>query len=57
MSVASLIGPSLFAGTFALAIDPRFAQGLPGAPYLLAAALLAVATLIAARVATGHAPR
>jgi len=57
MSVASLMGPSLFAGTFALAIDPRFAQGLPGAPYLLAAVLLAVATLIVARVATGHAAR
>jgi DHA1 family tetracycline resistance protein-like MFS transporter len=47
--VANLLGPSLFTQAFARAID---AQGvhLPGAPFLLAAGLLAAAALLATRV-------
>jgi hypothetical protein len=43
MGIASLMGPGLFASTFALGIDPHFGALLPGAPYLLAAAVLAFA--------------
>ena len=49
MGIASLIGPSLFAGSFALGIAPRLGAILPGAPFLLAAALLAAGMGVAAR--------
>jgi DHA1 family tetracycline resistance protein-like MFS transporter len=39
--VAGLIGPGLFTQTFAAAVSPRAAWHLPGAPLVLAAALLA----------------
>jgi DHA1 family tetracycline resistance protein-like MFS transporter len=48
MGVANLIGPGLFTMTFALAIDTAPQWGMPGAPYLLAAILLAVAIVVAA---------
>lgn len=50
MSVASLIGPGLFAGSFALGIDPAHHAFLPGAPYLIAALLLATGFGVAYRV-------
>jgi DHA1 family tetracycline resistance protein-like MFS transporter len=46
--VAQMLGPTLFAGSFALAIDNGW--GLPGTPYLLAAALLAAAMALGWRV-------
>lgn len=49
MGVASLIAPSLFSLTFALGIDPHHGAPLPGAPYLVAAILIALAGLIAWR--------
>ena len=50
MGVASLIGPSLFTGAFALGIAPSLGAPLPGAPYLVAAVLLGLGLLIAERV-------
>ena len=50
MSIASLIGPSLFTGSFALGIDPAHGAVLPGAPYLVAALLLAAGFAVAAVV-------
>jgi DHA1 family tetracycline resistance protein-like MFS transporter len=49
MGVANLIGPGLFTLTFAFAIGTAKDWGLPGAPYLLAAGLLAMAILVALR--------
>jgi DHA1 family tetracycline resistance protein-like MFS transporter len=49
MGIANLIGPSLFTQTFAFAIGPAKAWGLPGAPYLIAAWLLAMAIVVALR--------
>ena len=46
---ATMIGPLLFAGTFAWAIGSGAKFGLPGAAYLLAGALLAGAAYLAAR--------
>src|SRR5215468_10780178 len=47
MGVANLIGPGLFTLTFAFAIDAG--RGLPGAPHLIAAMLLALAIMVALR--------
>jgi DHA1 family tetracycline resistance protein-like MFS transporter len=51
--VAGIIGPTLFAQTWALAIEGRApgAAPLPGAAFLLAAGLLAIGALLAYRVA------
>lgn len=49
LGVANLIGPELYMQTFAFAIGAAIDWGLPGAPYLLAAALLAVAIAVAWR--------
>ena len=49
-SIAFIIGPFLFAQTFAWFIDPKRSFYLPGAPYYLAAALLFVAMLLATRL-------
>lgn len=51
MSIASLIGPLIFTSLFAWAVAPGPGQALAGAPFLLAAALLAVATVVAVRSA------
>ena len=48
-SVAQLIGPFLFTLTFAWFIGDKAPVKLPGAPFLLAGALLALALAIAAR--------
>jgi DHA1 family tetracycline resistance protein-like MFS transporter len=56
MALAGLIGPGLFAYTFARAIAPESPWHLPGAPFLLAAAMLVGATALAwwaTRPATG----
>jgi DHA1 family tetracycline resistance protein-like MFS transporter len=50
MGIANLLGPGLFTQTFALFIGAGAAWHLPGAPFLLAALLLAVATIVAWRV-------
>jgi DHA1 family tetracycline resistance protein-like MFS transporter len=49
--VAQMIGPSLFTRAFAFFIGPARPLHLPGAPFLLAAALLIVAIGIALRAA------
>jgi DHA1 family tetracycline resistance protein-like MFS transporter len=49
MALAGLIGPGLFSQAFARSIAPDAAWHLPGAPFLLAAALLAAATALAWR--------
>lgn len=46
--VAQMLGPTLFAGSFALAIDRGW--GVPGTPFLLAAALLLAAAALGWRV-------
>jgi DHA1 family tetracycline resistance protein-like MFS transporter len=49
MGVANLIGPGLFTLTFAFAIGAAKNWGVPGAPYLVASALLAMAIVVALR--------
>jgi MFS transporter, DHA1 family, tetracycline resistance protein len=49
-SVSQLLGPFLFTLTFAYFIGAQAPLKLPGAPFLLAAALLVLALTIAARV-------
>jgi len=46
-SIAGLVGPGLFTQTFATCIGPRASWHLPGAPFLLAALLLVLATALA----------
>src|SRR5690606_23318076 len=53
VSVAGILAPVSFASVFGLFIGPRAPVHFPGAPWLLAALLLAAAVLIAWR----HAPR
>src|SRR5260221_3475543 len=48
-SVSQLVGPFLFTLTFAYFIGAQAPLQLPGAPFLLAAALLVLALVIAAR--------
>ena len=50
-SVASVIAPGLFTGVFAAAVRGAAPPTLPGAPFLLAGALLALAFALAWRVA------
>jgi DHA1 family tetracycline resistance protein-like MFS transporter len=50
MGVATMIGPSLFAATFAYFIGDDARLDLPGAAFLLAALLLAAGMALAARV-------
>src|SRR6266478_1716330 len=49
-SIAFVIGPFLFAQTFAWFIDPKRSFYIPGAPYYLAAAMLFAAMLLATRL-------
>jgi len=51
VSMAGIIGPGIFAGSFGFFIGPRAPLHLPGAPFLIAASLLGVAVLIAWRYA------
>jgi len=50
--VAFMIGPLLFSSLFATFIAPNRRWHLPGAPYLFAAALVTVATIVACYVTT-----
>jgi MFS transporter, DHA1 family, tetracycline resistance protein len=54
-SVSQLVGPFLFTLTFAYFIGAQAPAKLPGAPFLLAAALLLLALLIAARTLAARA--
>ncbi len=54
--ITGIIGPRMFAETFALFIGPSRPWHMPGAPYLLAALLLVAAFAIAWRVARPRAP-
>ena len=51
VSMAGIIGPAIFAGSFGLFISARAPIHLPGAPFLIAALLLGGAVLIAWRFA------
>jgi DHA1 family tetracycline resistance protein-like MFS transporter len=55
-SFAGIFGPYLFAQVFAFSIAPGSPVHLPGLAFVLAAALLAVGALIAARVTAHTAP-
>lgn len=57
VSLAGIIGPAVFAGAFGLFISGRAPVHAPGAPFLIAAAMLAAAVLIAWRYARAPAPR
>ena len=46
-AVAGLLGPGLFSYVFARSITPEAGWQLPGAPFLLAAAILVLATGLA----------
>ena len=54
-SVSELVGPFLFTLTFAYFIGARAPLNLPGAPFLLASAILVLALAIAARTLPGRA--
>ncbi len=49
LGIANLIGPGLFTQTFAWLIAPGIGVHLPGAPFLLSGALLAIAAAVAWR--------
>ena len=49
MGVANMLGPGLFTQVFALFIGVGIPWHLPGAPFLLAAALLLIAAAVALR--------
>jgi MFS transporter, DHA1 family, tetracycline resistance protein len=51
MSIANLIGPLVFSSVFAWAIAGGPGAALAGAPFIMAAALLAVATVLAVKAA------
>lgn len=54
--ITGIVGPIIFAEVFARAIAPGDQWRLPGAPYLLSAALLAIAIVVAIRVARVRQP-
>jgi DHA1 family tetracycline resistance protein-like MFS transporter len=47
MGITGMIGPAVFSVTFAYFIKPNSPWHLPGAPFLLAAAFLFVAMVVA----------
>jgi DHA1 family tetracycline resistance protein-like MFS transporter len=51
VSMAGIIGPAIFAGSFGLFIGRHAPLHLPGAPFLIAASLLGGAVVIAWRYA------
>ena len=51
VSMAGIIGPAIFAGSFGYFIDERNPVHLPGVPFLIAALLLAIALVAALRYA------
>ena len=55
MGLAGIVGPSMFTRTFAAFLQPHFGVMLPGAPYLLAAACMTIAWVIAWNASRGDA--
>jgi DHA1 family tetracycline resistance protein-like MFS transporter len=51
-AIASIIGPSLFAFSFAYCVNPAHGWTLPGLPWYLAGALLLLAAVLSMRVQT-----
>jgi MFS transporter, DHA1 family, tetracycline resistance protein len=51
-SMVTLVTPGLYTGTFALFVGPLAGIGLPGAPYLLSAILMAATVVLVLRSAT-----
>lgn len=51
-SMVTLVTPGLYTGTFAVFVGPLAGLGLPGAPYLLAALLMATTVVLVVRSAT-----
>jgi DHA1 family tetracycline resistance protein-like MFS transporter len=49
-SITGIVGPSLFAMVFALFIGAQSPWHMPGAPFILAAALLATGAVLAWRI-------
>jgi len=49
VSLASLVGPTMFTQTFAVAIGGRYAESAAGAPFLLSSALILAAIVLARR--------
>jgi DHA1 family tetracycline resistance protein-like MFS transporter len=56
MGIAGIVAPMLFTQTFAVAIGPIAWLGLPGLPFLIAGALLAVAAFVSAPAALAFRP-
>ncbi len=56
VSLGGVIGPALFAGSFGYFVGPHAPMHLPGVAFLIAAALLASAVLVAWRYARNPAP-
>jgi DHA1 family tetracycline resistance protein-like MFS transporter len=54
-AVTGMAGPPLFTQIFAVAIAPKYAVHLPGAPYFLATLLLLSSLLLAVYVTRAHA--
>jgi len=54
-AVTGMAGPPLFTQIFAIAIAPKYAVHLPGAPYFVAALLLLASLLLAVYVTRAHA--
>jgi len=54
-AVTGMAGPPLFTQIFAIAIAPKYAVHLPGAPYFLATLLLLASLLLAVYVTRAHA--
>jgi DHA1 family tetracycline resistance protein-like MFS transporter len=54
MGMATMIGPTMFATTFAHFISEETRFQLPGAAFLLASVLLVTALLLAAAVTSGN---
>ena len=56
-SMVTLVTPGLYTGIFALFVGPLAGVGVPGAPYVLAAMLIAATTVIVLRSTTLHTAR
>jgi DHA1 family tetracycline resistance protein-like MFS transporter len=56
VSMAGIVGPSIFAGSFGFFVDEKSPVHLPGVPFLIASLLLGVALIVAIRVAPAVPP-
>jgi DHA1 family tetracycline resistance protein-like MFS transporter len=50
MGIASMVGPAIFTLSYSRAISPEHGLDLPGAPFLLAAAVLGIALIVSVQV-------